>query len=300
MLPRRLEPQLLTSSREAPDGDRWVHEVKYDGYRLLCRVEEGRARLFTRGGSDWTMRLRRVAAAVEALGLKQTWLDGELVALAADGRPDFDALPAAMRGARGALPLAFQVWDAPWLDGRDLTGRCVLERKAALAERVAGRCERGTVRYADHLEGRGPAFFQAVFEAGLEGIVSKRVGSAYRPGARTRDWVKVKCFRALRFRVAGYTPGLQTVFVCTGQDDAPPVYAGRVNGWARADVRRELRAALARRHRSGCPLARPVARREPVQWVEPEVEVEVSALRWRPGERLRHATLKRVVGGECG
>lgn len=84
MLPRRIEPQLLTAARDAPAGDGWIHEVKYDGFRLLCRVEDGEARLVTRGGEDWTSRLSRVAEAVEALELGDAWLDGELVALAAE------------------------------------------------------------------------------------------------------------------------------------------------------------------------------------------------------------------------
>lgn len=295
MLPRRIEPQLLTSAREAPRGDGWIHEVKYDGFRLLCRVEDGEARLITRGGEDWTSRLGAVAEAVEALETGDAWLDGELVALAADGRPDFGALPMAIRRAPGALPLAYQLFDAPWLDGRDLSHACVLERKARLEERVRGRCERGMVRWCDHLRGSGELLFAQARRAGLEGIVSKRVGSGYRAGARCRDWLKVKCWRVFRFRVAGYTPGMGTVFVCASGADGRPMYAGRVAGWARAPIRRDLRAALTPLHRDRSPFPHTVARGEPVRWVEPTVEVEVAALEWSPGEKLRHATLRGVV-----
>jgi bifunctional non-homologous end joining protein LigD len=300
-LPPRLEPQLLVAVKEAPEGDGWIHEVKYDGYRLLARVEGGEVRLFTRGGHDWTARLPTVAAAVRALGLSGgAWLDGELVALGPGGIPDFGSLHAAMRRRRGAPALVFQVWDAPWLDGRCLRGRCVLERKARLEERVRGRCEGGVVRWCDHLRGSGPALHRQAAAMGLEGIVSKRVGSAYRDGVRSRDWRKVKCYHAYRFHVAGHTPRLDEVMLCYRQDDGRLASAGRIPGWARAEVRQALRRALAPLRRPGAPVASAGRRREPVVWVEPAVEVEVRALAWHPGQPVRHAVLQRVVTPEGG
>ena len=201
MLAARMAPQLLTAARAAPEGDGWLHEVKYDGYRLLCRLEHGRARLFSRPGRDWTSELPDVARAMEALRTGDGWFDGELVALRPDGMPDFHALRRAIGGRRGAPPLVYHLFDALHADGRDLTGLDVLARKRVLQERVRGRCDR--VRYADHLVGDGPAFHQAVHAAGLEGIVSKRIGSRYRPGARSRDWLKVKCMHRYVFTVAG-------------------------------------------------------------------------------------------------
>ncbi|HEX2202363.1 MAG TPA: hypothetical protein VHG91_03655 [Longimicrobium sp.] len=296
MVPRALEPQLLTSGREVPEGEGWIHEVKYDGYRLLARVDAGGVRLVSRHGNDWTSRLPAVVEAVAALEVGESWLDGELVALGNDGVPRFDALHRAIRGGRGALALVYQVWDAPWLEGRDLRGRCVLERKARLEARVRGHGEGGAVRYADHLRGRGGELFRHAFDAGLEGVVSKRVGSGYRPGVRSRDWVKVKCFRRVRVRVAGFTPGLETLLVCAADGEGGLRYLGRMYGWGAAEVRRELRLALAPLHRPTPPLGgMSRRRREPIQWVEPLVEIEVAALPSTPGETLRHATLRRVV-----
>ncbi|HEX2079914.1 MAG TPA: hypothetical protein VHG08_19510, partial [Longimicrobium sp.] len=201
MLPPRLPPQLLSVAKAAPEGEGWLHEVKYDGYRLLCRVEHGRARLFSRPGKEWTGELPGLAGAMEGLGIGSAWLDGEMVALRPDGLPDFHALPRAIRGGRGALPLVYHVFDLPYLDGRALLELEVIYRKRILEELVRGRCE--CVRYADHLVGNGPAFHQAAHAAGLEGIVSKRVRSRYRPGVRSRDWVKVKCIHRYVFTVAG-------------------------------------------------------------------------------------------------
>jgi ATP-dependent DNA ligase len=110
-------PQLLSRASEPPNGDAWVHEIKYDGYRLLARVDRGRASLFSRPGTDWTSRLATIAHAVAALDTQSAVLDGELVYLAEDGRPDFDRLQQATRSAPGTAPLYYQIFDALNIDG---------------------------------------------------------------------------------------------------------------------------------------------------------------------------------------
>jgi bifunctional non-homologous end joining protein LigD len=250
MLAARIAPQLLTAAKAAPEGEGWLHEVKYDGYRLLCRIEHGRARLFSRPGRDWTGDLPVIVAAMEGLETGDGWFDGELVALRADGMPDFHALRRAISGKRGALPLVYHVFDVLHARGRELLGVDVLARKRMLEELIRGRCDR--VRYADHLVGSGPAFFRAAHAAGLEGIVSKRLGSRYRPGVRSRDWVKVKCMHRYVFTVAGI-----------GKDGAVLVDEGGSFVGCAWYVRRP-----------------PVGER-----------VDVAALRWTPGRALRHATV---------
>ncbi|HEX6370754.1 MAG TPA: hypothetical protein VF006_17690 [Longimicrobium sp.] len=250
MCPARITPQLLSSARAAPEGDAWLHEIKYDGYRLLCRLEHGRARLFSRPGRDWTAELPALVEAVEGLGIGSAWLDGEMVALRADGRPDFHALRRAIAGKRGAPRLVYQVFDLLYLQGRELLGTDVLARKRMLEEAVRGRSP--CVCYTDHLVGSGPAFHRAAHEAGLEGIVSKRIGSRYRPGTRSRDWLKVKCMHRYVFTVAGI-----------GQDGAVLVDDdGAFVGCA----------WYTRRPRVG-------------------QTVDVAALQWSPGHALRHATV---------
>ena len=250
MLALRIAPQLLTAAKAAPEGDGWLHEVKYDGYRLLCRVELGRARFYSRPGKDWTAELPVLAEAVEGLGISSAWLDGEMVALRPDGVPDFGAIRRAISGKRGAPPLVYQVFDVLYMDGKDLLGTDVLARKRVLEERVRDRCP--SVRYVDHLVGNGPAFHQAAHAAGLEGIVSKRLGSRYRPGVRSRDWVKVKCMHRYVFTVAGI--GREGAVLVDGD--------GRFAGCAFYRRRPEI--------------GRPV---------------QVAALKWTPGRTLRHATV---------
>ena len=256
-----ISPQLLTAAREAPEGDGWLHEVKFDGYRLAAHVEGGRVRLYTRGGHDWTSKLRSIEAAVAALGLRSGYLDGELVAVAADGLPDFDALHRAMRGGRNAPPLLYHVFDVLRVDGRELLHAELVERKRVLAELVGPGD--GALRYVEHHVGSGPELHARAFALGIEGIVSKRVRSGYRPGVRTKAWVKVKCYRVYRVTVARVREG--EVAVLDG-DGAPA-------GWV--PVYSRLRLAALR----------------------PGAEVSVKALTRRPGRALRHATL---VDEPCG
>jgi bifunctional non-homologous end joining protein LigD len=250
-----ISPQLLTAAREAPEGDGWLHEVKFDGYRLGAHVEGGRVRLYTRGGHDWTARLRPIEEAVAALDLRGGYLDGELVAIAADGLPDFDALHRAMRGGRNAPRLIYHVFDVLRARGRDLLHAELILRKRILAELIGPEGDR--VRYVEHHVGSGPALHARAHALGIEGIVSKRARSGYRPGERSGRWLKVKCYHLYRVTVARVLDG--EVAVVDGEG-AP---AGLVPVWSR------LRLATLR----------------------PGTEVTVKALAWRPGRKLRHATL---------
>jgi bifunctional non-homologous end joining protein LigD len=249
-----IPPQLLTPARAAPAGDGWIHEVKYDGYRLQAHADGGRVRLFTRGGNDWTARLRGVASALAALGLDGACLDGELVAVGRDGLPDFDLLHRAMRGGRDAPRLVFHAFDLLRAGGRELLEMDVLARKAMLRERIGGGED---VRYVDHAVGGGPALWAQAQRLGIEGIVSKKAGSGYHPGQRVRWWLKVKCFHVYRFTVAARRPdGVAVVDDAGASAGTVPVYSART-----------------------------------LSLLSPGDVVEVKALAWRPGRKLRHATV---------
>jgi len=250
-----IPPQLLTSSRTAPAGEGWLNEVKYDGFRLLARVEDGRVRLYTRQGNDWTAQLPTIAAAVAALGVERAYLDGELVAVGADGLPDFDLLHRAMRGGRHAPPLVYHVFDVLQLGTRDLFATALRRRKEVAAELLAG-CA-GPLRYVEHVAGTGPELWDEAYALGIEGIVCKRAGSGYRPGVRGREWLKVKCFHRYRFTISAVR--YDSVAVVDGDGTA----AGQV----------------------------PVYSRRTLTTLAPGAEVDVQALAWRPGRKLRHARL---------
>jgi hypothetical protein len=249
-----IPPQLLTAARAAPEGDRWVHEVKFDGFRVGAQVEGGHVRLYTRGGHDWSARLRPVEAAVAALGLSDAYLDGEVVAVAADGMPDFDALQRAMRGGRNAPRLVYHVFDLLRAGGRSLLQAELAERKRRLAELVGSGCE--ALRMVEHVVGGGPELHARAHALGIEGIVSKRGRSRYTPGVRSRWWLKVKCYHLYRVTVRRVLEE-EIAVECEG------LPAGLVPVWSR-----RLLATLRRGD-----------------------EITVKALAWRPGRVLRHATL---------
>jgi bifunctional non-homologous end joining protein LigD len=257
-----ITPQLLTAAREAPAGERWLHEVKYDGFRVGAEVERGgRVRLWTRNGHDWTKHMRAVEAAIAELRLRDVYLDGEVVAVARDGMPDFEALQRGMRGGPRAPRLVYHAFDLLRAGGRDLLHLELAERKRRLAETIGGGCE--ALRAVEHHVGGGPELHARAHALGIEGIVSKRVRSRYTPGVRVSHWLKVKCYHLYRVTVSRIRDG--EVAVVDG-DGAP---AGLVPVWSRLQL-----AAL-----------------------RPGTEITVKALARRPGRALRHAT---IVADEVG
>ncbi|HXL14508.1 MAG TPA: non-homologous end-joining DNA ligase, partial [Methylomirabilota bacterium] len=203
-LPRWIPPQLATLVSEAPAGEDWLHEIKYDGYRFLCRVDRGSARLLTRSGLDWTERFETVAAAAAGLSAERAMLDGEIVVMRPDGVSSFQELQNALRGGRDK-DIRFFIFDLIHLDGFDLTRVPLVERKEILSRvlTVAGSSA-GILRYSDHVIGRGREFHGEACRRGLEGIVSKMANGIYRSG-RTGEWLKSKCAARQEFVIGGFT-----------------------------------------------------------------------------------------------
>jgi len=288
-----LAPQLLARASTPPNGDGWIHEIKYDGFRLAASSQAGRARLQSRPGADWTSRLPYIARAIELLGARQVALDGELVYLTDDGFPDFERLQGATQsGAQERL--YYQVFDLLNVNGEDLTARPLLERKQRLMELLRSAYHH-RLRYVAHVQSSGGEFFRAVDQLGLEGIVCKKARSAYRPGVRSSDWVKVKCFHPQRFSVVGYTTedGVLASLALAGRDDAGQLhYAGRVEfGVPRRDG--TLLRALGMMSTSETTIAGAPQSRS-IVWVDPRLSADVRALRLAPGHSLRHAVLRSV------
>ncbi|HEX2223574.1 MAG TPA: DNA ligase D [Thermoanaerobaculia bacterium] len=296
--PGNLEPQLATLVSEAPRGAEWVHEIKYDGYRALCQVRGGEARLITRNGKDWTDRFQPVASAAEAvLGDHEAVLDGEVVVLEANGTTSFQALQNALSEDRGD-DLVYYAFDLLYLDGYDLRKAPLLDRKEALAGLLAGAAPEGPIRLSSHVEGRGEDFFQQACNFALEGIISKRGDLPYH-GGRNKDWVKVKCLKRQEFVVAGFTDpeGSRTGFgalllgVYEGKD---LVYAGKVGTGFNEKLLTSLRRQLGKLERSESPFAttpRELAReaaRGSTHWVKPELVAEVAFTEWTRDGILRH------------
>jgi len=183
-----IDPCLPTLAHAVPEGPQWAHEIKFDGYRFICRWDGDRARAFTRRGHDWTDRVPRIAEALAALPVTSVTIDGEAVVCDSAGVSDFDRLRAALarRGSSEAFLYAFDLLE---LDGHDLRQSPWADRREALV-RVLSEVGHG-IRLSEHLDGDGPAMFRHACAMGLEGIVSKRRDRPYRSG-RSPDWIKVK------------------------------------------------------------------------------------------------------------
>ena len=198
----RLAPPLCIAGQSAPQGDAWLHEIKWDGFRLLAELNGGRARLRLRDGQDWTSRFPELVRALESIGPRDAWLDGELVALDRRGRSDFASLQRAIRSGRTA-DLRYIVFDLPALAGVDLIGSPLVERKRLLEQLLATQSSTMIV-YGKHIVGHGERVFAASKRQGVEGIVSKRADARYEAG-RTPSWLKLRHQEGREFVVIGYT-----------------------------------------------------------------------------------------------
>jgi bifunctional non-homologous end joining protein LigD len=200
-LPQWIAPQLTQLVDAAPEGDGWLHEIKFDGYRMHERLDRGAIKLLTRTGLDWTHKYPPIAEAVASLGARQAYLDGELCGVFPDGITSFSLIQAAS-DAGNAAGLVYFIFDLLHLDGEDVGVLPLIERKARLAELLSGAAP--PLHYSGYHRGRGPAFHAQACKAELEGIVSKRGDAPYAPGNRG-IWLKVKCLYRQEFVVVGWT-----------------------------------------------------------------------------------------------
>lgn len=235
-------PELCRSQKNAPPGDEWLHETKWDGYRIVAAVANGGVRLWSRNAVEWTHKVPELAAAVASLKLKSAQLDGEMVVLR-DGRDDFNALQSRL-SAETKEPAVYVLFDLPHLNGQSLRAVPLVERKRLLKGLVEHR-PHPLLRYSEHVVGRGAQVFEQATKAGLEGIVSKRVGSPYR-GDRNGDWIKVKGRPSDEFVVVGFTEpkgsraGIGALLLAKYLD-GQLVYCGRVGTGFKDDELRALR-----------------------------------------------------------
>jgi bifunctional non-homologous end joining protein LigD len=297
-LPKWIRPQLCKLVDAPPRGSEWLHEIKYDGYRMHARLTHGRVSLLTRTGLDWTHKYPSIAAALSALPANQAYLDGELCGVTRDGKTSFGLIQTASDSGDAAA-LVFFLFDLLSLDGDVINAAPLRERKERLRHLLSNA---GTpLQYSDHQIGRGPEFYAKACELSLEGIISKRADAPYCPGDRGL-WVKVKCQNREEFVVVGWTdpegsrPWLGALLLAYYDADERLVYAGRVGtGIGQAELGRlwrqlqplaasqmPLELAPPRSNRFGSPLV--LSR---VHWVLPQLVVEVKYLTWTDDNLLR-------------
>lgn len=290
-----ISPQLATLVKEPPSGDQWLHELKFDGYRMLCRIDRGRVRVWSRNGKDWTDKFLNVTEAARDLKLTSAILDGEIVIVDAQGRSSFQKLQRAM-GKSTTTGFAYEVFDLIYLDGFDLTGTPLKHRKALLKKLISA--SRGAIRYSEHFEGNGAAFFRHACEYGIEGIVSKLADSPYE-STRNRNWLKVKCNKQQEFVIAGYTPSAKGLpgfgsLVLAVYEKKKLVYAGRVGTGFTFKQRSDLKKQLDKLLLVKSPLA--VVPKDPglrqTRWTEPKMVAEVAFTEWTSDGAIRHPSFQ--------
>ncbi|WP_193072804.1 DNA ligase D [Pseudomonas sp. FME51] len=284
IFPEMLGPQLATLASQPPAGD-WRYEIKFDGYRLMVRIDaKGKVNIFTRNGHDWSRQLPEQCRELAALGLKSSWLDGEVVVLNEDGMPDFQALQNAFDTERSQR-MMFYLFDAPFLNGEDLRQQPLEARRGALEQMLSGQAGE-LLRFSDTFEADYASIFKSACAMSLEGVIGKRAGSSY-VSRRSADWIKLKCKQRQEFVIIGFTApkGSRTGFgsLLLGvntKDNDELIYAGRVGtGFNQARIsaiHKQLKAIRQDRQ----PVKGTVPDARTVTWVKPQRVCEVEFAEW--------------------
>ena len=295
-LPGYRKPQLATLVDDVPTGNRWMHEIKFDGYRALVAAKGGAVRIFTRNGKDWTDKFGPLVETIAALDLPACLIDAEIVAYDAQGNPDFSSLQKVLKRGKGAQQpsdaLALHAFDLLELDGEDVTGLPNVERKERLEALLDTADE--PVHVAEHVLGAGEKLYRAMCDAGQEGIISKTVDGTY-SGRRSKAWVKVKCTRRQEFVIIGWkesrAKGRPFASLLLAQhEDGELVYKGNVGTGFSSDELDELAARMKRLGRKTPPAEVDNASSRQVHWVTPKLVAEVAFAEFTADGNVRHGS----------
>jgi bifunctional non-homologous end joining protein LigD len=287
-MPPPFQPvQLAKLVDHVPEGRSWLHELKFDGYRCLLGVGGGKAQASTRSGLDWSDKFAAIVEDARTLPVRSALIDGEVVVLDDDGRTNFQALQSAIKGAPARLE--YYAFDLLSLDGEDLTGEPLIERKRKLQALLADHS--GAIHYSDHIVGQGEALFDKFCRAGLEGVISKRADAKY-VGSRGGSWLKTKCIRRQEFVVVGWTTsdkgrGFRSLILAVN-DDGKLRYTGKVGtGFDTAEIMRlgEIMKPLAIKE---APVTAPRAEVRGAHWIRPKLVAEIAFTEMTTEGTLRH------------
>lgn len=279
--------QLATLVDTVPTGERWLHEMKYDGYRLLVAVGGGQARAYTRSGLDWSEKFAAIVEAAAKLDVGSALLDGEAVVLEADGRSSFQALQGALKGAPATID--YYAFDLLELDGEDLTGLPLSERKAKLREILPDNDPR--IRYSEHIVGNGEKLLHQFCDAGLEGVISKLAGAKY-VGSRSGGWVKTKCIKRQEFVIVGWTPSDKSrsfrSLILGVHDKGELRYAGKVGTGFNTDELFRLMEIMQPLEQAAPTVKAPRAEVRGAHWLKPRLVAEIAYTEMTNEGTLRH------------
>ncbi|MES2938354.1 MAG: DNA ligase D [Pseudomonadota bacterium] len=292
-LPETFQPQLATLV-DAPPGDpeHWIYEIKFDGYRMLTRVENGTLQLITRNGNDWTHRMPELVRSLQAMELPDGWYDGEIIMPGERTPADFQALQSAFDSTRTA-DIVYYLFDLPWCAGHDLRG-CALEARREVLRRIVARRPQDKVRFSGVFDAAPEQVLASACHLGLEGVIAKRRNSGY-SSKRSSDWIKLKCGQRQEFVIGGYTDpqgsrlGIGSLLLGVHDKQGHLQYAGNVGTGFNQQVLRELRAKLDSLGAQKSPFAAGSQIPKKAHWVRPELVCEVAFGEWTRDNRIRHS-----------
>jgi len=292
-MPSLIEPQLATLVNRLPTEGEWSYEIKFNGYRVLARVANGTARLFTRNGHDWSRRMPNVCTALEALPIDEALLDGEAVVLDSAGIPDFNALQNSF-DSRSTSRIVLFFFDLMYINGTDVREQPLRTRRALLSE-LMDEVKTGPLRYSEDFAQDPGSLVASACKMKLEDIIGKRANAPYRSG-RSTDWIKLKCLLRQEFVIGGFTrvrgakTGIRSLLLGVYERDGSLRFAGT----AKQNVRPSQLSALAKKAK---PLASKVSpfynppapdKERDYVWLEPQLVAEISFLDWTPAGEVRH------------
>ncbi|MDR6208216.1 DNA ligase D-like protein (predicted ligase) [Paraburkholderia graminis] len=297
--PTLILPQLATLADGPPNSGDWSYEIKFDGYRLMTRIERGAVKLFTRNGHDWTARMPQLAQACKVLQVDNAWLDGEAVVLDSSGRPDFNALQNAF-DRRSTAQIVMFAFDLLWLNDTDLREQPLRVRRALLRDLMHESLPQA-LRFSEDFPQDPVSLVASACKMKLEGIIAKRADAPYRSG-RSADWIKLKCRLRQEFVVGGFTrtkgarAGVHSLLLGVHEKDGSLRYAGSVRPYfsSRAATAFVARAKTVRSDSAAFYNPPKPEKERDYLWIEPSIVVECSFLEWTPGGEVRHPVFHAV------
>ncbi|MGC1854977.1 MAG: non-homologous end-joining DNA ligase [Candidatus Aquirickettsiella sp.] len=295
-MPNLMSPELATLVKKPPAGDDWLHEIKFDGYRLLCFIKDKKIKFLTRNQKDWTEKFKELQREIKRLNLKSAILDGEVIAVNNKNKPDFQLLSNSINAKEKKSKLNYVIFDLIYYQGKDLS-RCALQARKDLLRKLIP-LNNSMLIFSNHIDGNdGDTFFKKACKEGLEGIVSKNKLSPYISG-RNRNWLKIKCSKRQEFLVVGFTPGkgnrhyfASLVLAVHGKDNQL-VYCGKVGTGFNESSLKSIRKILDKYKTGKMPFKDVPTEIGEVFWVIPKIIVEVEFTEWTRTGLLRHPSFK--------
>lgn len=288
-MPTLVKPMLATLVNDPFDGEDWLFEIKWDGFRALTKLESQKVKIISRSGQSFNSRFSLIVEELEKLSI-EAWLDGEIVVLDEKGKPSFQLLQNYARRPEGTL--VYYLFDLLYLNGKDLQDLPLIERKAVLKSILPKN--NPTIRYCEHVAQKGKAFFKAVVEQEIEGMMAKRSDSRYLEGKRTQSWLKIKTHLRQEALICGFTQpkGSRKFFgslLLGVYENQVLTYVGHAGTGFDRQKLAEINARLSHYIQCSCPFPSPPKIGGSITWIKPVLVCEISFAEWTKGGVMRQA-----------